>query len=63
MRSLHLELLVGHTPGAAATATGTVSTVLVVVLLRVVLATGEAPPTQRPGQRTAFQIQVLLACV
>ena len=60
---LHLELLIGHASRAAPTTTWTVATVLVIILLRVLMATRKAPATHWPGQCTPLQIQVLLACV
>lgn len=63
LKYLHLELLIGYASRTASTATGTMTTVFVIILLRVILATGEAPPTHWPGQRTPLQIQVLLSCV
>ena len=47
---VHLKLLVRHAPRAATATTGAVSAVLVVILLRVVLGAGEAPPTGGSGQ-------------
>lgn len=58
---IHLKLLIRDTPRAAATTSRAVTTVLIVVLLWVILGTREAPPTAGSSQRTALQIQVLLA--
>lgn len=59
--SLHLKFFIGDPPWAAATATRAVATVLIIILLRVVLGTREAPTSAGSSKRIAFQIQVLLA--
>lgn len=57
----HLKFFIGNTAWAAATTTRAVSAVLIVVLLRVLLGTREAPPADGSSQRVAFQLQILLS--
>lgn len=57
----HLKFFIGNTAWAAATTTRAVSAVLIVVLLRVLLGSGEAPPADGSSQWVAFQLQILLS--
>lgn len=55
-----MELFIGNPTRATAPPSGAVSTVFILILLRVVQAPGEAAAAQRTWQRAPIQVQILL---